>query len=1040
MIGSSTGRRPGLLGLAVLLAGVAMFPTNAQAQQATISGKVTSQVGGAPLPDARVYVVGTTLGSATNSDGAYTIRGVPAGTVEVRVLRVGYQEQKKSVAVTPGAAATLDFSMIVAVVQLQDIVVTATGQQRRVEIGNTVATLGDVAKTVETAPITNIGDLLTAKAPGVVVLPGSMTGTAPQIRIRGVSSLTLSNAPIWVVDGVRFNASSFAAAGAGGSQINATNLTGLNPDDIEDIEIVKGPSAATLYGTDASNGVIVVTTKKGRAGGARWTWFGEGGVLQDKASYPPTYAIWGHKPGAAANAAPVRCLLRDLPAGTCIKDSVTSLNIIDVPNLTPLHDGNRNQAGTQVSGGTDAIRYFMSGDFSNETGPIRLPQTEITRFDSLSTPIRDEWMRPEYLQGQTLRANVSASPNQKLDLTVSAGFAKDNQRFAETDNNFNSIFYQSMMSPGFVGPGLGNTGVDSRGQNLYGNNSFTYGDIFQRLAQEDVQRLTGSVQAGYHPFSWMQNDATLGLDLAARHSYALCRFNECPDFSQWRLGQVSDRHRLDRNFSLKLTSNATWQANSWLNMKTTAGADYTNQENEQSIASGTLLPPGAQSVSQAAVTTGSSTLPTADKTLGYYIQEQGTLRDRLFLTVAVRSDQNSAFGANATSITYPKASLSWIVSDEPFFPQFSWVNQFRIRSAYGKSGVQPRATDAFVTYTAPTVSLNGTDTPGLRAASLGNPDLKPEQTSEFEGGIDTRVLSNRVNIELTYYSKKTNDALLDLNIAPSAASSATTVRKNLASVKNAGFEATVTSTVLDLRNLGWDFTVSASHNANKVLSLGLDGSGKPLLVNGTGANRDSVGFPVRGYYYRVYSYTDANNDGIIVPSEVTVDPTFRYVGNSIPADIASITNGFDLFGRKLRLQASFDYKGGYSISNGTLSFQCGNNPACPGLSNPNASLWEQARAVATTAKSPVNTSFGYLENGAFWRFRELSATYNLPNALLSRVRASSASLSFGARNLKVWTNYTGSDPEENFGTGDVQSVFASSAPRRIYTLRLNLHY
>ena len=1040
MIGMSTRRRPALFGLAALLSGAVLAPAQAAAQQSTVTGKVTAQVGGQPLTDARVYVVGSALASTTNAEGQYTLRGVPAGTIEIRAIRVGYQEQKKPLVVTAGATSTLDFAMQVAIVQLQEIVTTATGQQRRVELGNTIATLGDVSKRVEESPITNISDLLVAKAPGVVVLPGSMTGTAGTVRIRGVSSLSLSNAPIWVVDGVRFNAAPFAAAGAGGTQVNSTNLNGLNPDDIEDIEIVKGPSAATLYGTDASNGVIVVTTKKGRAGNARWTWFGEGGRIEDHAHYPDTYAIWGHRP--ATPTTQVRCLLRELPGKTCIEDSVTSLNIIDVPRLTPVHTGNRNQYGAQVSGGTESIRYYISGDMSNETGPIRLPDSEIARFDSLRTPIRDEWMHPEMLQGQSVRANISASPNPKLDLTVSAGFSKLNQRFAETDNNFNSVFYQSMMSPGFLGAGLGNTGVDSRGQNLLGNNSFTYGDIFQRLAREDVQRLTGSVQTAWRPLAWVQNDATVGLDLGSRYSYALCRFSECPDFTQWRLGQVSDRHRLDRNFSVKLTSNATWQTRSWLNLKTTAGADYTNQENEATAVSGTQLPPGAQSPVQAAVTTvsGATSLPSADKTLGYYLQEQATLRDRLFVTVAVRTDQNSAFGAKSTSITYPKASLSWIASDEPFFPQYSWLNQFRIRSAYGASGIQPRATDAFVTYTAPVVSINGTDTPGLRAASLGNPFLKPERTTEFEGGFDMQGIGNRVHLELTYYSKKTNDALLDLNIAPSAAASATTVRRNLASVKNAGIEATITSTVLDRKNFGWDFTVAASHNSNKVLQLGTDPSGNPIYVNGTGANRDSVGFPVRGWYYRTYTYADSNSDGVIVPSEVVVDPTFRFAGNSIPGDIVSVSNGFDFLNRRLRISALFDYKGGYSINNGTYSFQCGNNPACPGLSNPNASLEDQAAAVAFTAKSPTNTSFGYLENGQFWRFRELSATFNIPTSLLRRVGSSGASLSLGARNLKVWTKYKGSDPEENFSTTDVQQNFASSAPRRFYTLRLNLHY
>jgi TonB-linked SusC/RagA family outer membrane protein len=1024
---------------ALALLAVVALPAVAVAQQATISGRVTAEGSGEALPDTRVFLVGTALGVATGPDGRYTLRGVPTGTLEVRVIRVGYSEQKKAIAVTAGAAATLDFAMKQAVVQLQEIVTTATGQQRRVEIGNSIANVGNVTQRVEESPITNISDLLVAKAPGVVVLPGNMTGTAGTIRIRGVSSLSLSNAPIWVVDGVRFNASSFGAAGAGGTMASSTNLNGLNPEDIEDIEIVKGPSAATLYGTDASNGVIVVTTKKGRSGNARWTWFAEGGRIEDKSHYPDTYAIWGKKPTSSTPNATVRCLTRELALKTCTQDSITSLNIIDRPDLTPVHTGNRNQYGAQISGGTELVRYFVSGDLSSETGPIQLPKYERARFDSLRIGIRDEWINPEFLQGQSARANLNIAPNSKVDFSVNAGFVKVNQRLAQTDNNFNSVFYQAMMSPGFIGAGLGNTGKDPRGMDLYGNNSFTYGDIFQRLAREDVQRIVGSAQTSWRPFSWLQNDGTLGMDLASRYSYALCRFAECPDFSQWRLGQVADRHRLDRNFSVKLTSNASYQARQWLNLKTTLGADYTNQENENTNANGTQLPPGGQSVSQAAVTTATAGLPSADKTLGYYLQEQATFRDRLFLTFALRTDQNSAFGTESSSITYPKSSLSWIASDEPFFPQFSFLNQFRVRAAYGASGIQPRSTDAFVTYAAPTVNINAVDTPGLRSQSLGNAALKPERTTEFEGGFDMRVLNNRANIEVTYYSKKTTDALFDVPIPPSSAAPATTVRKNFASVKNTGVELAITSTLLDRKMVGWDVTFAASHNDNKVLELATGADGKPILVNGTGANRDSVGFPVRGWFYRTYTYADSNSDGFIVPNEVVVSSPFSYVGNSIPKDIVSISNGFDLFTRKLRINASFDYKGGYSIANGTKSFQCGNNLACPGLSNPNASLEDQAAAIAFTAKNPT-TAFGYLENGQFWRFRELSAVWNVPPRFLSRVRASSASLSLGARNLKVWTKYKGADPEENYGTGDVQSTFASSAPRQYYTIRLNLHY
>jgi len=1024
-------------GAAALLAA----PLAAQAQGTSITGRVTDQASGAPLGDARVYLLGSALVTATNAEGRYTLRGVPAGTGEVRTIRVGYTEQKKPVTVTAGGTTTVDFALEPSIVKLAEVVTTATGQQRRVELGNTVATLGDVSARVEETPVSNISDLLVAKMPGVVVLPGATTGTAGTVRIRGTSSLSLSNAPIWIVDGVRFNASNFSANGAGGTMGNSTFLNGLNPEDIQDVEVVKGPSAATLYGTDASNGVIVVTTKKGRAGAARWSTFAEYGRVEDHSQYPETFAIWGHRP--AAPNTPVRCLLRELPLNTCVRDSVTSLNIIEVPSLSPLSTGDHKQFGMQVSGGTESVRYFVSGDFQDDVGPLKLPDVDATRLQAARLNIRDEWERPEAMRSQSARANIGANPHPTLDLNVSAGFSKINQRLGQLDNNFNSVFYQSMMSPGFRGPGLGYTAKDSRGQDLNGNAQYTYGDIFQRNAREDVQRLVGSTLASWRPVSWLQTDGTVGLDLAARSSFGLCRFGECPDFNDWRRGQVADAHFLNRNFSFKLTSTASWQPLAWLDLKTTAGADYTNQQREDTRSTGTVLPPGAQGVSDAAVTTGNATLPSADKTFGVYLQEQAAFRDRLFVTLAVRSDENSAFGTNFQRVFYPKGSVSWIMSEEPFFPKLSFLNQFRLRSAYGASGVQPQSTSAFVTYTAPTVSVGGSDLPGLRENSLGNPNLKPETSTEWEGGFDGRFLKDRVSVEFTYYHKKTKDALLNLNIAPSAASSATTVLRNQGSVENKGLELSINSTILDLRRVAWDVTINASRNTNKLLSLGRDGRDSVIRVNGTGANRDSVGFPLRGWYYRTYAYDDANNDGIIVADEVMVNPNFSYQGSSIPRNILSITNGVSLFNRTLRLNAMFDYKGGFKIANSGKSFQCGNNPACPGLSNPDAAVEDQAAAVAFTAKAPLNTSWGFLEKGDFVRFRELSATYTLPASISRHARARDATLSLGARNLKVWTDYKGADPEEGFVNGnvtDVQATFASSAPRRFYTFRLNLHY
>jgi TonB-dependent SusC/RagA subfamily outer membrane receptor len=214
------------------------------------------------------------LFSTTGPDGKFTIRRMPAGTAEVRLIRVGYQEQKKSVRIVDGQTATLDFVMSTSVVQLQEVVTTATGEQRRVEIGNAVENLS-VSKLTETSPIRNMADVLNSRVPGVMVQSGGQTGSGQRIRVRGVSSVSLSNDPIYIIDGIRMSANNSSTAfGNGGS--NFSRVGDIDPQQIENIEIVKGPSAATLYGTDAANGVIVITTKKGRAGSARWTVFAAG--------------------------------------------------------------------------------------------------------------------------------------------------------------------------------------------------------------------------------------------------------------------------------------------------------------------------------------------------------------------------------------------------------------------------------------------------------------------------------------------------------------------------------------------------------------------------------------------------------------------------------------------------------------------------------------------------------------------------------------------------------------------------------------------
>ncbi len=1023
---------PALLAFA-LVAGVSEA---ALAQQTTVTGRVTAQESNEPLGDVRVIAVGTTVFTVTNADGRYTLRGVPAGNAEIRVLRVGYTEQKKSVSVAAGGSATLDFALTRAVIVLQEVVTTATGDQRRVELGNAVATI-DVARKVEEAPIKNMGDLLVAKAPGVQILPANMTSGGSRVRIRGTSSLSLTNDPIYIIDGIRMTSnSSSMGIGVGGTAPSRVN--DINPEEIENIEVVKGPSAATLYGTDAANGVIVITTKRGRAGAPQWSLYGEHGLIRDDNDYPTMHAILGHTP--AAPTVTRRCFLYQTADGSCVMDSHSSVNVFSEDYLTPIKDGYRSQIGGQLSGGTEIVRYFVASEYENEVGPFGLPDFERDRFEAQRIQITDFMERPNTLKKSSFRANLNAAVNSKLDLGVTSNFIKLDSRLPQVDNNVNSFWYNGTTGPGFKTAGPGYTGVGSLGQDLLGWRQFTPGDIFQDHTKQGIQRFINSGTMNWRPFSWMQNRADFGVDLSDRIDFEVCQFATCADFSTNRLGFATDDRTDIRNITGNLGSTAAWNPRSWLGLKTTAGVQFVYYSITQSTAQGAELPPGAQTPSAGTIpSVGSGT--TLSKTLGFFIEEQAAINDRLFITAALRSDQNSAFGTNFQRVYYPKGSVSWIMSDEGFFPELGWLSQFRLRAALGSSGVQPGPNDALRTFSVVTTSILAQDISGLRSSQLGNAELKPESSRELEAGFDARMFDERVNFEFTYYNKKSKDALINQTIAPSAGSSASNVLKNLGSVKNWGFEGLLTTQLLNRRSVAWDLTLSASRNSNELVTLGTDDAGKPIppIIGNTIQQRP--GYPLNGYWQRPFTWSDANGDGIIVPSEVQVGSEVIFRGYSQPRLELSIINGVDLFNRRLRLSALVDHKGSYKVLNSEQQFLCQQAPSCEAISSLSPPLFEQARAIAQRFVAPITTLDGYIEDPSFWRVREVSATWTLQDNWARRLLgANGASLVFAVRNLAVFSDWTGVDPEQGYSQGDTQLTLLTAGPPRYFTTRLNIRF
>jgi TonB-linked SusC/RagA family outer membrane protein len=1031
-----------------LLATAAPGLLQAQARvPGTINVTVTDAATRQPVEAARVFIAGTTFGGQTNAEGRLTLRQIQPGSYTIRILRVGYAETSQPVTVESGGTATVTAQLTAVSVSLAQVVTTATGEQRRKEIGNATANI-DVSKVVEAAPVGNLNDLLNSRAPGVTVTSGTQTGTGARIRIRGINSVSLNNEPIWIIDGIRMtsNNASFSTStgnGAGGNTggNNASRIGDLNPEEIESIEIVKGPSAATLYGTDAANGVILVTTKRGRAGAARWNVYAEGGAITDRNFYPTAYSTWGRRTDIA-NSVSARgfCNLQRVGTGQCSLDSASALNIFNEGDLTPLNTGNRNQVGVQVSGGTDALRYFVSAENEGEVGVLSLPQFERDRFAQQGLPIREWTDRPNALDRQSIRMNLNAALSPKLDVAMSTNFVTIDQRYSLESNST-----AGLGSHVFGGPGTRQNGdVSGLGTPLNGYRGWTPGYMWQEKTAQKVNRFIWSMNGNYRPTSWLATRAAIGNDWTGRtDENLLLRGDGPPLTATTRLGSRGINRVNIQNFTVDLGATASYNYSTWAALKTTVGAQYIGYEFFGASTGSEQLAPGSQNVSSGTqLDVGETT--TRQKTFGTFVEQALAINDKLFLTAAVRSDQNSAFGTNFQSIVYPKFSASWVVSDEDFWRAPSWMNSFRLRYAYGQSGVQPGPNDALRFYSAGITSIANADEPTITQAALGNPDLKPERSAEHEMGFETSLFDSRLSLDFTYYSKITSDALIDAVLPPSFGSVASQLR-NLGSVKNAGVEAAITAQLLQRDNFGWDVVLAGSANENKVVSLG----DTPPQIGTT--TRIVAGYPISGYWARpITGWEDKNGDGLLTyfaddaRNEVFVGDSVIFRGYATPRYTATITSGWDLFTRRVRVQTMWDYRGGNRWYNNTERIRC-TRPNCSGRMNPDASFEDQAMNIAANEiNATERTLDGFLQPGAFVRLREASVQYTLPEAWARKLaRAQSLNVVLTGRNLGLWTKYRGTDPESGFNTTngtDAPSEFQTIGPPSYFVFRVNIGF
>jgi outer membrane receptor protein involved in Fe transport len=629
--------------------------------------------------------------------------------------------------------------------------------------------------------------------------------------------------------------------------------------------------------------------------------------------------------------------------------------------------------------------------------------------------------------------DIDLTPN--ASVAVNAGYTNQMIRLPRSDDSG----VPGLSTNTFGGPGF-KYATNAAGDTLYGYRTVTPRETYGTVTEQGIDRVVGSIATNWRPTNWLTTRALLGMDLINRKDTQLCRFMECPVSGQDHLGFKTDNRSNFGAYTFDAAASANRTFSQAIEGRTTVGVQFNRSTFDRNGATGRQLPPGATTVGAGAILEATE-VNSETRTLGGYLEQNLSIRDRLFLTAAVRSDRNSAFGANFKTVFYPKFSASWVLSEEPFFPSTGAISQLRLRSAFGASGVQPGTTDAVEFFTTAQVLGEGGEASGLIYSALGNRNLRPERSTELEFGGDVTLWDGRLNAEVTFYDKNSRDALIARTLPPSLGTGATTRFENLGHVRNRGWEGLINTQIVRSRAFGWDLTLNGSTNTNTLISLG----NVPPLVTAT--QRNIEGYPLFGWWSRNITWEDKNGDGIIIYSanpalsEITVADSSTFQGPSLPKYELAATTGFDLFGSGLRISTMLDYKGGHIVYNNTERIRCASRNNCRGLIDPTAPLSEQARTVAVR-QFGTTVLGGFFEKGDFVRWRELALTYSVPEQTIQRfLGGRSLVLTGAARNLGIlWTEYTGVDPEA-FGTQvNAPSEFQAFGPASYFTLRLTLGF
>lgn len=1077
-----------VVGVAVGLGAVPWTSAQAQGQAATLSGRVTSDRG-TPIQFASVAITALGVGAQTDANGQYSVL-IPAARLtgrpaQVEARAIGFKRQFQSVTLSAGAIKA-DFVLATNPLQLGEIIVTGSGTSNvREKLGTVVSTVR--GEDIKKASEVNIVNALAAKAPGVEVTSQSGDpGAGSGIVIRGFGTIQGNGQPLFVVDGMPID-NSTTVTDASDTGFGYTNRAAdINPADVESVEILKGAAASALYGIRGANGVVLITTKSGKAGATRYS-LQSTTTLDEVNRVIPLQRQFGRGVGGVTPA----CSANPVADGVCQLRSWGAA----IPAGTPTYDHFREVFGNgaqydnvlQVSGGDANRTFLLSLGNLNQNGIAKGPNSQFNRA--------------------TVRLRATQALGSKLKLGGNFAYTDVGMRAIQKGNNLNGLLLGATRQPPEWNPYPYIT--DAGLQRAWSvPNPVTPGTapIFdsplwtlnQHKNTSDVGRTIGNLSLEYNPFSWATVNYTLGADYGLEKRVEGLPPGSAGDATTGQLWESSILNTvLDHN--LVATVRKTWSTNFNSRLVLGQNLNITRTRLQQSKGVGYIAPDLFTLNNVVSTNITPQNYDQQVNLAGYFAQTDFEFYDQLYLALGVRADQTSVLSKDNRTAFFPKASLAWNITN--FIgnrEQKGVISYLKARASYGEVGRQPFAYQNITTFTGGQ-SAYAYGTGAVNSASggvgglnsdftFGDASLKFERTAEYEGGIDFGAFNQRIDGSVTYYDRNSRDVILGVPVAPSFGYGRTNA--NAAHITNKGWEVQLNGRIIDGANYKWEVGVNYTRNRNKVIDL--SGAEFTYLAGGFGVSAAVPGYAIGEFYGSDfvrcrYDVPDANNVQTVgsgasvdinaacraanAPNKAMyvdangfplIDATNYAVGDPNRNYLLGIRNGFTLF-KKLNVSALIDIANGGVNWNGTRgalqSYGTYITTADRGATKtfgkeilPGATVGPGAGTAVVIGESWYRTGLGnnfngptsqFVESSAFTRLREVSVSYSFNSAFVrNTLNLSTLDVRVAGRNLWLSTNYSGIDPETNLqgpiGAGRGQDYF-NNPQTRSWVLSVSLN-